>query len=137
MDETSINNEDILLDNMPDADNDILCPPKSIPKGRPRKGREKGGKESATKGQNRCSLCKQRGHTRPKCPQKDNIFFMVDDATSDKRSFLSKEDLTGKISKTVFVTNFPDHITARDLWNVCTAYGKVVDVYIPLKRSKT
>ncbi|GKE99712.1 RNA-directed DNA polymerase, eukaryota, partial [Tanacetum coccineum] len=55
----------------------------------------------------------------------------------DKRSFLSKEDLIGKISKTVFVTNFPDHITARDLWNVCTAYGKVVDVYIPLKRSKT
>ncbi|GJX57904.1 RNA-directed DNA polymerase, eukaryota [Tanacetum coccineum] len=54
----------------------------------------------------------------------------------DKRSFLSKEDLTGKISKTVFVTNFPDHITARDLWNVCTAYGKVVDVYIPLKRSQ-
>ncbi|GKB13329.1 protein FAR1-related sequence 11 [Tanacetum coccineum] len=33
MDETSINNEDILLDNMPDADNDILYPPKSIPKG--------------------------------------------------------------------------------------------------------
>nr|GEX97885.1 RNA-directed DNA polymerase, eukaryota [Tanacetum cinerariifolium] len=29
----------------------------------------------------------------------------------DKRSFLSKEDLTGKISKTVFVTNFPDHLT--------------------------
>ncbi|GKB31560.1 RNA-directed DNA polymerase, eukaryota [Tanacetum coccineum] len=55
----------------------------------------------------------------------------------DKRSFLSTEDLTGKISKTVFFTNFPDHITARDLWNVCTAYGKVVDVYIPLKRSKT
>ncbi|GJR64822.1 protein FAR1-related sequence 11 [Tanacetum coccineum] len=82
MDETSINNEDILLDNMPSADNDILCPPKSIPKGRLRKGREKGGKESATKGKNRCSLCKQRGHTRPKCPQKDNIFFMVADATS-------------------------------------------------------
>ncbi|PWA42025.1 hypothetical protein CTI12_AA549130 [Artemisia annua] len=55
----------------------------------------------------------------------------------DKRSFLSKEDLTGKISKTIFVTNFPDHLTARDLWNVCAAYGKVVDVYIPLKKSKT
>nr|GEZ40436.1 putative RNA-directed DNA polymerase, eukaryota, reverse transcriptase zinc-binding domain protein [Tanacetum cinerariifolium] len=55
----------------------------------------------------------------------------------DKRSFLSKEDLSGKISKTVFVTNFPDHLTAQDLWNVCTAYGKVVDVYIPLKRSKS
>nr|GEU98515.1 RNA-directed DNA polymerase, eukaryota [Tanacetum cinerariifolium] len=47
------------------------------------------------------------------------------------------EDLSGKISKTVFVTNFPDHLTAQDLWNVCTAYGKVIDVYIPLKRSKS
>nr|GEW53836.1 protein FAR1-related sequence 11 [Tanacetum cinerariifolium] len=82
MDETSKNHEDILLDDMEDAKNDILCPPKSIPKGRPRKGREKGGKETAAKGQNRCSLCKQRGHTRPTCPEKDNILFMVDDATS-------------------------------------------------------
>nr|GEY47597.1 transposon TX1 uncharacterized [Tanacetum cinerariifolium] len=54
----------------------------------------------------------------------------------DKSSFKSKEDFTGKISKSVFVTNFPEHLTARDLWNVCTAYGKVVDVYIPLKKSK-
>ncbi|GJX89318.1 RNA-directed DNA polymerase, eukaryota [Tanacetum coccineum] len=43
----------------------------------------------------------------------------------DKRSFNSKEDLTQKISTSVFVTNFPDHCTARDLWNVCLAYGKV------------
>nr|GFA43835.1 RNA-directed DNA polymerase, eukaryota, nucleotide-binding alpha-beta plait domain protein [Tanacetum cinerariifolium] len=28
------------------------------------------------------------------------------------------------------------HCTARDLWNVFTAYGKVVDVYIPIKKSK-
>ncbi|GKC40007.1 RNA-directed DNA polymerase, eukaryota, partial [Tanacetum coccineum] len=55
---------------------------------------------------------------------------------SDRRSFMSKEDLTSKIAKSVFVTNFPKHFTARDLWNVCTAYGKVVDVYIPLKKSK-
>ncbi|GKA28308.1 RNA-directed DNA polymerase, eukaryota [Tanacetum coccineum] len=52
------------------------------------------------------------------------------------RPYLSKEDLTQWISKSVFVTNFPDHCTARDLWNVCTAYGKVADVYIPLKKSK-
>ncbi|GKE62401.1 RNA-directed DNA polymerase, eukaryota [Tanacetum coccineum] len=52
------------------------------------------------------------------------------------RPHLSKEDLTQRISKSVFVTNFPDHCTARDLWNVCTAYGKVADVYIPLKKSK-
>ncbi|GJR71569.1 RNA-directed DNA polymerase, eukaryota, partial [Tanacetum coccineum] len=54
----------------------------------------------------------------------------------DSRSFKSKADLTQRISKLVFVTNFPDHFSARDLWNVCTAYGKVVDVYIPLKKSK-
>ncbi|GKF73508.1 RNA-directed DNA polymerase, eukaryota, partial [Tanacetum coccineum] len=54
----------------------------------------------------------------------------------DRGSFNSKEDLTQKISKTVFVTNFPDHFSARDLWNVCVAYGKVIDVYIPLKKSK-
>ncbi|GJW79513.1 RNA-directed DNA polymerase, eukaryota [Tanacetum coccineum] len=52
------------------------------------------------------------------------------------RPFMSKEDLTQRISKSVFITNFPDHCTARDLWNVCTTYGKVVDVYIPLKKSK-
>ncbi|GJU99295.1 RNA-directed DNA polymerase, eukaryota [Tanacetum coccineum] len=54
----------------------------------------------------------------------------------DRRSFNSKKDLTQKISKSVFVTNFPDHFSARDLWNVCVAYGKVIDVYIPVKKSK-
>ncbi|GKD83732.1 RNA-directed DNA polymerase, eukaryota, partial [Tanacetum coccineum] len=54
----------------------------------------------------------------------------------DRRPFNSKEDLTQKISTSVFVTNFPDHCTARDLWNVCLAYGKVIDVYIPFKKSK-
>ncbi|GKD44345.1 RNA-directed DNA polymerase, eukaryota [Tanacetum coccineum] len=54
----------------------------------------------------------------------------------DRRSFKSKEDLTQRISKSVFVTNFPDRCTARDFWNVCLAFGKVVDVYIPLKKSK-
>nr|GEZ12649.1 RNA-directed DNA polymerase, eukaryota, nucleotide-binding alpha-beta plait domain protein [Tanacetum cinerariifolium] len=49
----------------------------------------------------------------------------------------SKEDETEKISKSVFVTNFTDHFSARDLWNVCVAYGKVVDVFIPFKGSKT
>ncbi|GJT96115.1 RNA-directed DNA polymerase, eukaryota [Tanacetum coccineum] len=31
---------------------------------------------------------------------------------------------------------FPEHIRARDLWNVCNEYGLVVDAYIPSKRSK-
>ncbi|GKC10692.1 RNA-directed DNA polymerase, eukaryota [Tanacetum coccineum] len=54
----------------------------------------------------------------------------------DRRPFNSKEDLTQKISTSVFVTNFLDHCTAHDLWNVCLAYGKVIDVYIPFKKSK-
>ncbi|GKB97672.1 RNA-directed DNA polymerase, eukaryota, reverse transcriptase zinc-binding domain protein [Tanacetum coccineum] len=49
----------------------------------------------------------------------------------------SKEDQTHSISKSVFVTNFPDHICARDLWKVCNNYGSVVDVYIPFKKSKS
>ncbi|GKD38067.1 RNA-directed DNA polymerase, eukaryota, partial [Tanacetum coccineum] len=49
---------------------------------------------------------------------------------------VSKEDLTHNISKSVFVTNFPDHFTSRDLWNVCVDYGNVVDVFIPHKKLK-
>nr|GEY05887.1 RNA-directed DNA polymerase, eukaryota, nucleotide-binding alpha-beta plait domain protein [Tanacetum cinerariifolium] len=48
----------------------------------------------------------------------------------------SKEDQTQQISKSIFVTNFPDHFTFRDLWSVCDEYGKVVDVYIPNRKSK-
>ncbi|PWA92172.1 hypothetical protein CTI12_AA082360 [Artemisia annua] len=48
----------------------------------------------------------------------------------------SKEDHTQQISKTIFVTNFPEHFTFRDLWRVCDEYGKVIDVYIPNRKSK-
>nr|GEZ89529.1 hypothetical protein [Tanacetum cinerariifolium] len=49
----------------------------------------------------------------------------------------SKEDQINQISKSVFVTNFPDHVRSRDLWQVCNAYGTLVDVYIPLKKSQS
>ncbi|GJW40290.1 RNA-directed DNA polymerase, eukaryota [Tanacetum coccineum] len=49
----------------------------------------------------------------------------------------SNENQTQKISKLVFVTNFPEDSTARDLWKVCSDYGTVVDVFIPFKRSKS
>nr|GFA74005.1 RNA-directed DNA polymerase, eukaryota, nucleotide-binding alpha-beta plait domain protein [Tanacetum cinerariifolium] len=51
-------------------------------------------------------------------------------------SHRSWEDLTQKISKLSFVTNFPDYVSARDLWGTCKAYGTVVDVFIPYKKSK-
>nr|GEU64915.1 RNA-directed DNA polymerase, eukaryota, nucleotide-binding alpha-beta plait domain protein [Tanacetum cinerariifolium] len=51
-------------------------------------------------------------------------------------SFRSKEDHVVRISKSVFVTNFPNNFGSRDLWKPCEVYGKVVDVFIPNRKSK-
>ncbi|GJZ35703.1 RNA-directed DNA polymerase, eukaryota [Tanacetum coccineum] len=48
----------------------------------------------------------------------------------------SNESQTQKISSSVYVTNFPDSTSSRDLWKVCSDYGTVVDVFIPFKKSK-
>nr|GEY84927.1 zinc finger, PMZ-type [Tanacetum cinerariifolium] len=40
----------------------------------------------------------------------------------------SNADLTRTISKSVFVTNFPDNTTSADLCKICQTYGVVVDV---------
>ncbi|PWA65462.1 hypothetical protein CTI12_AA329110 [Artemisia annua] len=48
----------------------------------------------------------------------------------------TKEDEVQKISTSVFVTNFPDNVRAKDLWHVCKQYGHVVDSFIPERRSK-
>ncbi|GKD71811.1 RNA-directed DNA polymerase, eukaryota, partial [Tanacetum coccineum] len=50
--------------------------------------------------------------------------------------YRSKEDHVAHISKSIFVTNFPDNFGSRDLWKLCEAYGNVVDVYIPNRKSK-
>nr|GEV09854.1 RNA-directed DNA polymerase, eukaryota [Tanacetum cinerariifolium] len=52
------------------------------------------------------------------------------------RSLRSKEDDVQKISSSVFVTNFPEQFSAKDVWNTCKVYGHVVDTYIPDRRSK-
>ncbi|GKC46975.1 RNA-directed DNA polymerase, eukaryota [Tanacetum coccineum] len=51
-------------------------------------------------------------------------------------SFRSKEDHVNNISKSVFVTNFPDSVGSRELWKLCQAYDTVVDVFIPNRKSK-
>ncbi|GJV14328.1 RNA-directed DNA polymerase, eukaryota [Tanacetum coccineum] len=53
-----------------------------------------------------------------------------------RRSFMSNEDYTQKISHSIYVTNFPDSINSRDLWRECSVYGTMVDVFIPLKKSQ-
>ncbi|GJT22568.1 RNA-directed DNA polymerase, eukaryota, nucleotide-binding alpha-beta plait domain protein [Tanacetum coccineum] len=48
----------------------------------------------------------------------------------------SNADHTCLISTSIFVTNFPDITTSKDMWEVCKGYGNVVDVYIPNRKSK-
>ncbi|GJV52222.1 RNA-directed DNA polymerase, eukaryota [Tanacetum coccineum] len=48
----------------------------------------------------------------------------------------SNVDRTRLISKSIFVTNFPDNTTSKDLWEMCKGYGTVVDVFIPDRKSK-
>ncbi|GJZ65154.1 nucleotide-binding alpha-beta plait domain-containing protein [Tanacetum coccineum] len=49
----------------------------------------------------------------------------------------TKEDHVQLISTSIFFTNFPEHFSFRDLWRACQVYGRVVDAYIPNRRSKT
>nr|GFC67053.1 nucleotide-binding alpha-beta plait domain-containing protein [Tanacetum cinerariifolium] len=46
----------------------------------------------------------------------------------------SKEEEVQKISTSIFVTDFPDKFSTKDLWNVCNQYGSVVDAFIPNKK---
>nr|GEX19230.1 nucleotide-binding alpha-beta plait domain-containing protein [Tanacetum cinerariifolium] len=51
-------------------------------------------------------------------------------------SFRSKEDDVSRISIFIFITNFPDSFSAKDLFHSCKQYGHVVDSFIPTKRAK-
>ncbi|GKE19572.1 nucleotide-binding alpha-beta plait domain-containing protein [Tanacetum coccineum] len=51
-------------------------------------------------------------------------------------SYRSKEDDVAMISTSIYVTNFPDSFSAKDLFHACKQYGHVVDSFIPLKRSQ-
>ncbi|GJR44324.1 RNA-directed DNA polymerase, eukaryota [Tanacetum coccineum] len=52
------------------------------------------------------------------------------------KSYRSKKDQTQSISQSIFLTNFPDHVMAHNIWKVCNDYGIVVDAFIPYKKSK-
>lgn len=89
-DDLMMEEESNIMDN--EAINNVYLPPKSKTKGRPKKRREKGGKELGKKTKC-CSICKQPGHTKPTCPNKDNIFGfngMEDGASSTSQKRLKK-----------------------------------------------
>nr|GEY80041.1 nucleotide-binding alpha-beta plait domain-containing protein [Tanacetum cinerariifolium] len=50
--------------------------------------------------------------------------------------FRSKEDDVAKISVSVYVSNFPNSCSAKDLFHQCKQYGHVVDSFISNKRLK-
>nr|GEX94357.1 nucleotide-binding alpha-beta plait domain-containing protein [Tanacetum cinerariifolium] len=51
-------------------------------------------------------------------------------------SFRSKEDDLSKISTSIFVSNFSESFSAKDLFHSCKQYGHVVYSFIPTKRMK-
>ncbi|GJZ75773.1 nucleotide-binding alpha-beta plait domain-containing protein, partial [Tanacetum coccineum] len=48
----------------------------------------------------------------------------------------SKEDDVNRISISIYVTNFPENFSAKELFQSCKQYGHVVDSFIPRKRTK-
>nr|GEW81690.1 RNA-directed DNA polymerase, eukaryota, reverse transcriptase zinc-binding domain protein [Tanacetum cinerariifolium] len=48
----------------------------------------------------------------------------------------SKEDNVRMISTSMYVTNFPDHTNAKELWSICSQYRNVIDSFIPNRKSK-
>ncbi|GJT86939.1 nucleotide-binding alpha-beta plait domain-containing protein, partial [Tanacetum coccineum] len=50
--------------------------------------------------------------------------------------YISKEDDVNRISISIFVMNFPESFSAKDLFHTCKQYGHVVDSFIPSKRTK-
>ncbi|GJS67187.1 nucleotide-binding alpha-beta plait domain-containing protein [Tanacetum coccineum] len=54
----------------------------------------------------------------------------------DQVRYRSKEDDVNRISTSIYVTNFPDSFSAKELFQTCSQYGHVVDSFIPEKKSK-
>nr|GEU77674.1 RNA-directed DNA polymerase, eukaryota [Tanacetum cinerariifolium] len=61
---------------------------------------------------------------------------LLEISRKSKKHRRTNDDDVFKISKSVYVTNFPESTSARDLWKTCSVYGTVVDVFIPSKTSK-
>ncbi|KAJ8424432.1 hypothetical protein Cgig2_002744 [Carnegiea gigantea] len=69
----------------------VLCPSKQKMKGRPRKVHLKDGKESAKKQTSSCSICKQLGCIKPRCPLKENLYQGVLNAFEKRQKVLASD----------------------------------------------
>nr|GEX48344.1 RNA-directed DNA polymerase, eukaryota [Tanacetum cinerariifolium] len=49
---------------------------------------------------------------------------------------MSNASMLERLSCNIFITNLPAYFSSKDLWNTCSKFGTVLDVYIPKKVSK-
>ncbi|GKE34307.1 RNA-directed DNA polymerase, eukaryota [Tanacetum coccineum] len=56
--------------------------------------------------------------------------------SEDQVRYRSKEDDVNRISTSIYVTDFSDSFSAKDLFQTCKQYGHVIDSFIPEKKSK-
>ncbi|GJV39798.1 RNA-directed DNA polymerase, eukaryota [Tanacetum coccineum] len=55
----------------------------------------------------------------------------------ERRNKMSEvEGRANQVTQSIFVTNFPSGTSAKQLWDICEQYGKVVDSFIPARVSK-
>ncbi|GJW20088.1 nucleotide-binding alpha-beta plait domain-containing protein [Tanacetum coccineum] len=66
-----------------------------------------------------------------------NESFKTGEATALSLSWGNEGGVVAKISTSVFITNFPESFSAKELFHSCKQYGHVVDSFIPTKRSKS
>ncbi|GJT89436.1 RNA-directed DNA polymerase, eukaryota [Tanacetum coccineum] len=55
---------------------------------------------------------------------------LVFERLNPSQTHKSNADELAKLSLSVYVANFPSHLTVRELWNICGKVGTLVDVYI-------
>nr|GEZ65988.1 nucleotide-binding alpha-beta plait domain-containing protein [Tanacetum cinerariifolium] len=55
---------------------------------------------------------------------------------TEDRTEIRSEDDVARISTLVYITNFPEATSAKELFQACNQYGHVVDSFIPNKKSK-
>nr|GEX30015.1 RNA-directed DNA polymerase, eukaryota, nucleotide-binding alpha-beta plait domain protein [Tanacetum cinerariifolium] len=49
---------------------------------------------------------------------------------------MSNASMLERLSCNIFITNFPANFSAKELWNTCSKFGTILDVFIPNKVSK-
>ncbi|KAL4579237.1 hypothetical protein LXL04_015375 [Taraxacum kok-saghyz] len=53
-----------------------------------------------------------------------------------QRSSKTNHDQLARVTTTIYVANFPSHLTVKELWRICGTTGSVVDVFIGRNRNK-